>query len=280
MPQPEEPGIAVSADYFGPFPVTPRGSTYILLFTDRFGRRAEMYAVTAAELQLAFASTGIFTSGDARTAYSWTTASSLAQSFRMPSTSFLGFGKSPPAATTQKGNGGMDHFDHTMAQMLDMVVIELQNNWNEQLPHIEFAYKISASAATSLAPNEVHMGRLPRLPLTIFERTGVAGHQSLAHDHLVYCDLATDRSQRAYDFVREHHALTVSRMERRNSALSDVLCAVSKFAVGGLVWVYNTAATIHQGTKTDTDAKVPKGQAIAQLDGALQSRRSWALFLR
>ena len=97
MPQPEEPGIAVSADYFGPFPVTPRGSTYILLFTDRFGRRAEMYAVTAAELQLAFASTGIFTSGDARTAYSWTTASSLAQSFRMPSTSFLGVGKLPPA---------------------------------------------------------------------------------------------------------------------------------------------------------------------------------------
>ena len=48
------------------------------------------------------------------------------------------------------------------------------------------------------------MGRLPRLPLTIFERTGVAGHQSLALDHLSYCDLATDRQQREYDIVREH----------------------------------------------------------------------------
>ena len=90
----------------------------------------------------------------------------------MPSTSFLGFGKSPPAATTQKGNGGMDHFDHTMAQMLDMVVNELQNCWDEQLPHIEFAHNNSVSAATGLAPNEIHMGRLPRPPLTIFERTG------------------------------------------------------------------------------------------------------------
>ena len=49
-----------------------------------------------------------------------------------------------------------------MAQMLVMVVKELQNNWGEQLPHVEFAYNNSVSAA--IAPNEVHMGRLPRLP--------------------------------------------------------------------------------------------------------------------
>ena len=48
-PLPEGPGIAVSVDYFGPLSVTPRGNTYILLFTDRFSRRADMYAVTAAE---------------------------------------------------------------------------------------------------------------------------------------------------------------------------------------------------------------------------------------
>ena len=34
---------------FGPLPVTPRGNTYILLFTDHFCRRADMFAVTAAE---------------------------------------------------------------------------------------------------------------------------------------------------------------------------------------------------------------------------------------
>ena len=49
MPLPERPGIAVSVDYFGPVPVTPRGNTYILLFIDRFSRQANMYAVTAAE---------------------------------------------------------------------------------------------------------------------------------------------------------------------------------------------------------------------------------------
>ena len=104
------------------------------------------------------------------------------------------------------------------------------------------------------------MGRLPRLPLTIFERTGVAGHQSSARYHLAYCDLATNRQQHAYVIVREHHALTATRVERRNSALSDAVRAVPKFAVGVWVRAYNTAATIRQGAQTDADAKVLKAK--------------------
>ena len=49
MPLPEGPGSAASVDYFGPLPATPRGNTYILLFTDRFSRRADKFPVSAAE---------------------------------------------------------------------------------------------------------------------------------------------------------------------------------------------------------------------------------------
>ena len=110
-----------------------------------------------------------------------------------------------------------------MARMLTMVVNERQDDWDSQLPHVEFAYNNSVSAVTGLAPNEVYMGRLPLLSLIIFDRSGVVGHQSLARDHLAYCDLASERQQRANDVVREMHTLTVSRVERRNSALSDAL---------------------------------------------------------
>ena len=77
------------------------------------------------------------------------------------------------------GNGGAERVSHTMAQMLAMVVNDLYNIWHVQLPHVEFAYNNSASAATGLAPNEVHMGRLPHLPLTIFERTGAVSYTHL-----------------------------------------------------------------------------------------------------
>ena len=39
----------MSVDYFAPFPATPRGNSYIVLFTDRLSRRADMYAVSVAE---------------------------------------------------------------------------------------------------------------------------------------------------------------------------------------------------------------------------------------
>ena len=49
MPLLEGPDVAVSIDYFGPLPVTPRGNTYIPLFTDLFSRGADMFSVTAAD---------------------------------------------------------------------------------------------------------------------------------------------------------------------------------------------------------------------------------------
>ena len=52
LPLPEGPGVAVSVDYFGPLPVTPRGDTYILLFIDRFSRWADRFPVTAAEFTM------------------------------------------------------------------------------------------------------------------------------------------------------------------------------------------------------------------------------------
>ena len=85
------------------------------------------------------------------------------------------------------GNVGVEGVNRTMAQVLAKVVNELQNNWEVQLPHVDFACNNSVSTATGLAPSEVHLGRLPRPLLMIFERAGVADHQSLARDHLV-CD--------------------------------------------------------------------------------------------
>ena len=178
-----------------------------------------------------------------------------------------------------KFNGGVKRVNHTMAQMLAMVVNERQNDWDLHLPHVEFAYNNSFSAATDLTPNKVHMGRLQGLSLTVFNRTDVAEHQSPARDHLAYCDLATDRQKRANDFVRAHHAFTVSRVNR-NSALADALRPAPNFATGGWAWVYNSASTIRQGVKANTDANVLKVKLALNWTGPVQDPGSRSLLRR
>ena len=115
------------------------------------------------------------------------------------------------------------------------------------------------------------MGRLPRLPLTIFDRLGTGGHQSLDRDQLDYCNFARDRQQRANQLVREQHALTVTRIEGRNSALTTALLDRPSFKIGDWVWVYNTEATIRQGGRKNTDKKVIRSKLAFNWSGS----KSW-----
>ena len=142
--------------------------------------------------------------------------------------------------------------------MVAMVCNKHQNDWDVHLHHVEYAYNNSVSAVTGLAPNEVYIGRLPRPPLTVFNRSYGGTHQDLDRDQLAYCDLARERQQRAYELVREQHALTVARVNGQNSALSDALLCRPKYTAGEWVWVYNTAATICQGLRKGADNKVLK----------------------
>lgn len=132
--------------------------------------------------------------------------------------------------------------------------------WNVLLHHVELGYNSSARAPTGLASNEVHMGRLLRLPLTIFDSCMVSGYQSLAPDHLVYCDLASDREQRVNGIGRRRHVLAVSHVERRNSVLMDACRHVPNLAVGSWAWYYDTASVIRQGAKAETEAQVLKAR--------------------
>lgn len=72
--------------------------------------------------------------------------------------------------------------------------------------------------ATGLAPNEVHMERLPR---TVFDCANVGQHQSSDRDHLTFSNLSRDTQQKAHDLLRQQHALTVTQIELRNSSLLD-----------------------------------------------------------
>ena len=69
----------------------------------------------------------------------------------------LGMRKIGTSSYHSNDNGGVERVNHAMAQMLAMVVNERQDDWDAHLPHVEFAYNNTVSAATGLAPKGVHM---------------------------------------------------------------------------------------------------------------------------
>ena len=165
MPLPEGPGVTVSVDYFGPLPVTPRGNTYILLFTDRFSRRPDMFPVTAAEFTAEGTANILVNQYIRLWGFPRTILSDNVLQF-CPELSqavyqLLGVQKLATSSHHRNCNRGVERVNHTVALMLSMVVNERQDDWDLHLPHVEFAFNNSVSAATGLVPNEVHMGRLP-----------------------------------------------------------------------------------------------------------------------
>ena len=80
-------------------------------------------------------------------------------------------------------NGMVERLNHTstLCQMLSYLITDDQNTWDEMLMHAVAAHN-NVSRGTGLAPNEVQIGRCPRLPLTILEGRGVKGHQGLKQD--------------------------------------------------------------------------------------------------
>ena len=179
MPLPEESQIAARIDGFATLPVTPRGNTYMLIFTDRFRRRGDMYAVTVAQ----FTAEGTANTFINRYNPLWGCPRSILSDDGLYFRSKLSqvvyklVGVREVAISSHYPNlkGGVERVNHMIAQKLAIVVNEFQTNWDQQLPQVEFEYNHSVSAAIGLAPNEVHMGRHPCLPLTIFKSTGVAG---------------------------------------------------------------------------------------------------------
>ena len=100
-----------------------------------------------------------------------------------------------------------------MAQMLAMVCNEHQNT--------PITTPLALPRALPPMKSTSDASRTP--PLTVFDRSDGDAHQTLDGNQLAYCDLARERQQRAYELVREQHALTVAGVNGRNFALSDAL---------------------------------------------------------
>ena len=259
IPLPPGPGIAVSVDYFGPLPITPRGTTYIFLFTDRFSRfTAEGTANILIHRYISLWGCPRSTLSD----------KGLQFCSKLPHVVYELFGVEQIATSSYhpSGNGGVERVNYAMAQMLAMVVNERQDDWDAQLSHVEFAYNNSVSAATGLAPNEVHTtGSRASLLLVSTARGRRPSVPGPRPPHIL-------RSSARTPTACQRHCSRDACLNRFPCGTvkinpSDALRQVPNFVASNWVWLYNTAFTIRQIAKDSADAKVLNTKFVLNCTG-------------
>ncbi|CAB1111484.1 unnamed protein product [Ectocarpus sp. CCAP 1310/34] len=126
-------------------------------------------------------------------------------------------------------NGGAERVDHTMAQMLAVVVNERQDDWDVHLLHAEFAHNNSMNTTTGLTPNKCI---LDGYPVSRF---------------LFWTTLA---------WVATNVWIVISS-----------LWAILQWNARDELKVYNSAATIRQGVQKHTDELVLKAKLSLSYTG-------------
>lgn len=135
MTLPNGPRKVVSVDFFGQLPVTaPQGNQHIILFTDRFSRRAAMHAVPVAELTAHGAATILFNHctplWDCPGNMFPDTGPNLWFELSRSVYRLICVQKVATSLYHTMGNGGTEHVNHTLAQMRACVVNERQDDWD------------------------------------------------------------------------------------------------------------------------------------------------------
>ena len=94
-------------------------------------------------------------------------------------------------------NDMVERLNHTLCYMLSHLIADNQTSWDELVLHTIATHNISVSRGTGLAPNEVHIGRYPRLPMTILEGRRARGHEGLRRDQLDFLQLMREWQNKA-----------------------------------------------------------------------------------
>ena len=124
-------------------------------------------------------------------------------------------------------DGQTEVVNRTLSQLLRSMIKKNLKEWEECLPHVEFAYNRAVHSTTELCPFEVVYGFKPitpldLLPLPIHERVNM------------------EASKRA-DFVRKIHVKTKELIEKKgksNAARMNKKRKEMLFKPGDMVWVH------------------------------------------
>ena len=249
LPLPSGPGQMVVFDLLGSLPRTNQGNEHVLLVVDRFSRHAQGYALSADEKTTQGCAAKLVHDciprwGSPHTFLSDRGPESVStvcrEIFRV-----LGAVKRFTSSAHAQTNGVVEKLNHTLRQMLPHLIADNQTNWDELLLHAIAGHNSSVSRGMRSAPNEVHIGRYPRLPMTFLEGRGIRGHQGLRRNQLDFLQFVRERQSRAYELVRKEDFLIKAKHQPANEKLDSNFRQRPNFAAKQWVWVYDDKSTIN-----------------------------------
>ena len=222
----------LAVDIMGPFPKSDRGNEYVVVFSDYLTRWPEAFAVAhidAESIAELLVTEIISRHGSPRRLLSdqgtqFTSELCLAVC-KVLQTKKLFTGPFRPQT-----DGLVERFNKTLARMLSMYVNDRHSDWDDLLPFVLFAYRISKHASTSCSPFKLLYGRDPLLPneamMSSKSTPLTAGHQ--------YLEDLQKRMSTAHSLALK----SVEKSQQSQSKYHDKSLRVKDWQVGDQVLLY------------------------------------------
>ena len=188
LPVPQRIWEEISMDFIGPLPLTPRGFDMVLVVVDRLSKMAIFIPcksdITSEQtgrllMQYVFSKHGIPATvlSDRGTQF---TAAWLQSLYRL-----LGTKQLLTTAYHPQTNGQSERVNRTLTEVLRHLVDKTSyDDWDLQLPLVEFAHNNAKNRSTGASPFMICYGKHPRTPMELPESVqprdlALAGHSSV-----------------------------------------------------------------------------------------------------
>jgi hypothetical protein len=166
IPPPEGPFQLIGMDYCGPLKRTPRGNQYVLCITDYFTRWIVAVAVPDCSAQTT--AEALFKEYICRYGVPTVILSDQGTHFHnqlMEAMSKLvGYNHTYSTTYHPQSNGMIERFNATFIPQIAKLQDRENNNWDEFLAPVVFAYNTGCHSTTQYSPYQLLFGREPRLP--------------------------------------------------------------------------------------------------------------------
>ena len=247
--KPTRPLELVTTDLTGPLPKSKRGNKYILVICDHFTKWVQLHALKThtadkvARCLLSYCTT--FGIPDKLLTDQGTDFESMLIAELMDLFDTKKLRTSPYHPET---DGLTERFNQTLKIMLTNFVNDAQDNWDELLEQLAFAYNTAEHAIHEHTPFELMYGRIPKIPIDIFYQPRTQSGEIIANENEFVEKFVNNQKvffQKAYNAVHALRDMKVNKTKIRY----DRTTRKEKYGVGDLVLVREGKTTKKKSKK-------------------------------